>query len=126
MRQSSLDHPATDGGIGKRIDQNETSGQAAELVRIEEQRTAGFEFDAGDFVHLDFAGGFAAERVDVDAIMYAPHSSLYLPGGVLQEVAAAELQRRLPQPHQHSVEALGYGRRSVGRDEHVAATDIDF
>src|SRR5262249_8506143 len=114
-------HRSADGSVRERIDQDQAAGGAVLLVGIEEERTACGEFNASNFVHLKLLGSMFAEVVDIDAIANSSGSGFDRAAGMLEEIVAVQLERLRMKPDNHSCEMSRDLRRSVWRNEHVAA-----
>src|SRR5712692_5273975 len=65
VRQSFLDHPGANSGVGDRINQDETARCPIASIGIKEKRNMSFKIDGGNVVHVQLRRLFVFERIDV-------------------------------------------------------------
>ena len=79
-----------------------------------------------DVVEVEGCGGPAFERLHIETVLDGGNLRLDGPAGMLQQVAASEVERLLIHPHQRGGEALGRDGRRLGRDDQVTSANVQF
>ena len=118
--------PAPTVRVGEAVDQDEGAGLAVLGVGIEGDGDAGREIAEADLVEASVAAGQMLERVDVDLVLEGCDLRPAPSGAEPQQIGAAGQQRLFGHPQQMRGELIGDLGPRAGRDQNVAARDVDF
>ena len=112
--------------VGLCVNQNKGAGAAVFFISIERDGPQQVHGHRADVVHVQRSRRLVIQRAQVGAVTDGGNEHRHRLAGVLQQIAAMQLKRPLIHPHQRGLRALRNRRRSLGRNNQIAAADIEF
>ena len=118
--------PAATVAVAVTVDQDEASGLPNLCKAVQRDRSRGGDVANADFIERERMDGFAAERLDVDPMFDGRDACRNRANANLEQILATGQKRLLAHPDQMRLELIGDLRPTVGRDQRVAARNIDM